>query len=112
MKIAWTTDIHLNFASPRVVEGLCIALNDSQSDAVLIGGYHHGLILSLHLIGGYQRKSATTSVEFPASNSDLHRRCLATRVEVEAVLRYLQQQHAPRLTGVSRSSRHAGPEVC
>ena len=38
MRIAWATDIHLNFASPRAFDELCDSLVAERADAVLIGG--------------------------------------------------------------------------
>lgn len=38
MKLAWLTDIHLNFASPRAFDELCESIEDVDPDAVLIGG--------------------------------------------------------------------------
>ncbi len=37
-RIAWLTDIHLNFVRPPVVEALIASLADTDADAFLIGG--------------------------------------------------------------------------
>jgi predicted MPP superfamily phosphohydrolase len=37
-RIAWTTDIHLNFVSPEGAEAYCAAVNDTRPDAVLVSG--------------------------------------------------------------------------
>lgn len=38
MRLAWLTDLHLNFASPRAFDELCEAVLAAEVDAVLIGG--------------------------------------------------------------------------
>ena len=37
-RLAWTTDLHLNFVSPRHVERLCRSVIDTSADAVLLTG--------------------------------------------------------------------------
>jgi predicted phosphohydrolase len=38
MRLAWLTDIHLNFASPRAFDVLCDAIDAERADVVLLGG--------------------------------------------------------------------------
>jgi Icc-related predicted phosphoesterase len=38
MKLAWLTDLHLNFVGRNSVEGLCATIGASNADAVLITG--------------------------------------------------------------------------
>lgn len=38
MRIAWTTDLHLNFASPPTIDRLIQELRDADAEAVLVGG--------------------------------------------------------------------------
>lgn len=38
MKLAWLTDLHLNFVDPDCVGGLCRRIRDEGADAVLISG--------------------------------------------------------------------------
>jgi 3',5'-cyclic-AMP phosphodiesterase len=37
-RLAWLTDVHLNFVTPRHVDDLCRAVRDLGADAVLLGG--------------------------------------------------------------------------
>ena len=37
-RLAWLTDVHLNFVTPRHVDALCRAVLDAGADAVLLGG--------------------------------------------------------------------------
>ncbi|MGP0065579.1 MAG: metallophosphoesterase family protein [Isosphaeraceae bacterium] len=38
MRLAWLTDLHLNFVEPDCVDGLCRRIRDEGADAVLISG--------------------------------------------------------------------------
>lgn len=38
MRLAWLTDVHLNFVTPRHVDALCRGVLDAGADAVLLGG--------------------------------------------------------------------------
>lgn len=38
MRLAWLTDIHLNFAPPRAFDELCESIEEARADVVLIGG--------------------------------------------------------------------------
>ena len=37
-RLAWLTDLHLNFVTPGHVDRLCRAVRDAGADAVLLGG--------------------------------------------------------------------------
>ena len=37
-RLAWLTDLHLNFVTPRHVERLCRSVIDTGADAVLLSG--------------------------------------------------------------------------
>jgi Icc protein len=37
-QLAWLTDVHLNFVTPRHVDALCGAIREAGADAVLLGG--------------------------------------------------------------------------
>ena len=38
MRLAWLTDLHLNFVTPGHVDRLCRAVREAGADAVLLGG--------------------------------------------------------------------------
>ena len=89
MRIAWTTDLHLNFVDAARIDRLIEELRDSQSDAVLIGGdTGEAVSFARHL------KRIADALEVPVyfvlGNHDYYHSSIAN---VRRVARTLSQQY-------------------
>ena len=72
MKIAWTTDPHLNFATPAATDRLIQELRDAEADAVLVGGD----IAEADSFAGYLQRMVNdvgVPVHFVLGNHDYYR---------------------------------------
>lgn len=97
LRLAWLTDIHVNFLSPEQLATFCDELRDSEADAFLItGDISEAPTLGFHLsvlAGGVQRP-----VYFVLGNHDFYkgsvdevRRSVASRCASSPWLRYLPE---------------------
>lgn len=84
-RIAWLTDIHLNFAEDFQIEELCRTINVAHSDAVLIGGdisEAPGLEADLRLL----EKLLQRPIFFVLGNHDFYRGSIQSVRECAAKL--------------------------
>ena len=75
-RLAWLTDIHLNFVPPAAVEAFVAALVESNADAFLIGGdigEAPDVALLLHALGSSLRRP----IYFVLGNHDFYRGSIA-----------------------------------
>ena len=76
MKLAWLTDIHLNFLRPAAREAFFASLPDTEADAFLLGGD----IGEAHDVAGYLNQIDTAvqrAVYFVLGNHDFYRGTIA-----------------------------------
>jgi 3',5'-cyclic AMP phosphodiesterase CpdA len=76
VKIAWTTDPHLNFAGPPAIDRFIQELRDTATDAVLVGGD----VGEAHSFAGYLERVADAlglPVHFVLGNHDYYRGSIA-----------------------------------
>jgi predicted MPP superfamily phosphohydrolase len=95
MKLAWLTDIHLDFVEPDGFERFCQAVNQTAADAVLIGG---DISIGIHLKTDLERleKAMARPVYFVLGNHDFYgssirevRESVAAFTKVSERLRWL-----------------------
>jgi predicted phosphohydrolase len=104
LRLAWLTDIHLNFLEPEQLEGFCAELRDSEADAFLISGdISEAPTLQFHLDAVAQ--AVERPVYFVLGNHDFYRgsvrevrSALAERLGESGWLRYLSQADSVSLT--------------
>lgn len=93
MKLAWVTDIHLNFVSPRKAHAFCAQIVAAQPDAVLVGGdIAEADDLAAWL--DFLRSQIRRPIYFVLGNHDFYRGSIAG---VRAQLR----QHAQHWSGLT-----------
>lgn len=104
LRLAWLTDIHLNFLSPEQLEDFCAELRDSEADALLItGDISEAPTLQFHLDA--VAEAVERPVYFVLGNHDFYkgsvrevRDALAERRGQSPWLRYLSQADCVPLT--------------
>lgn len=104
MRLAWLTDIHLNFLSLEQMEAFCAELRDSEADAFLItGDISEAPTLELHLTR--LADSVQRPVYFVLGNHDFYRgsipevrSTIAARCARSQWLRYLPEAGVLRLS--------------
>lgn len=76
MKLAWLTDIHLNFLRPTALEAFLASLTDTEADAFLLGGD----IGEAHNVAGFLSRigaGGQRPVYFVLGNHDFYRGTIA-----------------------------------
>lgn len=99
MRLAWLTDIHLNFISDEGVDALCAAVAESEPDAVLIGGdISEAEPLAEHLTAIAGR--LTRPIYFVLGNHDYYRSSIAAvRDQVARLCERVEHLHWLPTTG-------------
>ena len=97
-RLAWLTDLHLNFASPRSVEQLCRSVAEARADAVLLtGDIGEAHDVEAHLLALDARLGLPTY--FVLGNHDFYQGGIKrVRDDVEAL-----GARSPRLTYLTRT---------
>ncbi len=114
MKLAWLTDIHLNFVTPDEVSSLAQRIDESDADVVLIGGdiaEADSFAKSLHQLS----HESSIPVYFVLGNHDYYRGSIAgVREEATAIsresstLKWLPDSGVVQLTGKASLVGHGG----
>ncbi|MHB8057412.1 MAG: metallophosphoesterase family protein [Desulfuromonadaceae bacterium] len=108
MKLAWLTDIHLNFVDCRAVEELCAAICASGAAAVLITG---DIATSVYLCSSLKllADNLKRPIYFVLGNHDYYGSSIR---KVNADVEYIAEKH-PNLIWLSRSEVvELSPDTC
>lgn len=108
MKLAWLSDLHLNFVGRSAVEGLCSAINASGADAVLItGDIATSTNLSRYL--EFLADKLKRQIYFVLGNHDYYGSSIR---KVNADVAFVAEKH-PNLVWLSRSEVvELSPDTC